>query len=185
MRHLSSGMTRTQIDWTAAERRQLESAGTRRFAGMLPGGVHVRPVDLTHGDELYLIWTFETAPRPYVWPPEFDSHYAEVVLRGFARMIPGRRRTSPGSDAECRRRILLQDAGEPSARSARSRSKARNRRRAVRHGRDVVACVRRVARRTRRGAAMPDYARWFLPSRYDDLRIAFSSSGWGPLVGQL
>src|SRR4051812_12778419 len=47
----------------------------------LPGGVHARPVDLAYGDELYLIWTFETDVRPYVWPPIFNPKYADTVLR--------------------------------------------------------------------------------------------------------
>jgi glycine/D-amino acid oxidase-like deaminating enzyme len=54
----------------------------------LPAGVHVRPVDLTHGDELQLIWTFETDARPYDWPPVFDDRHREILLRGCARMIP-------------------------------------------------------------------------------------------------
>jgi glycine/D-amino acid oxidase-like deaminating enzyme len=54
-----------------------------------PAGVHVRPIDLGHGDELYLIWTFETEPREFSWPPSFDESYGDVVLRGAARMVPG------------------------------------------------------------------------------------------------
>ena len=54
-----------------------------------PAGVHIRPIDLAHGDELYLIWTFETEPREFAWPPSFDPAYERVVLRGAARMIPG------------------------------------------------------------------------------------------------
>ena len=46
------------------------------------------PLVLTHGDELYLIWTYETDVRPYVWPPSFSPHYADVLLRGCARAIP-------------------------------------------------------------------------------------------------
>src|SRR6185295_5502765 len=51
----------TLLEWSDAERRELaRNEHTRRFTEMLPGGVHVRPVDLACGDELYLIWTFET-----------------------------------------------------------------------------------------------------------------------------
>jgi glycine/D-amino acid oxidase-like deaminating enzyme len=65
----------------------------------LPGGVHMRPVDLTHGDELQLIWTFETDARPYEWPPRFDDSHREILLRGCAEMIPAR---VPSSAARCR-----------------------------------------------------------------------------------
>ena len=58
---------------------------------------------LTHGDELYLIWTYETEIRPYVWPPVFDPKYPEIVLRGSARMIPGMK-PYIGTGAEVNRR---------------------------------------------------------------------------------
>jgi glycine/D-amino acid oxidase-like deaminating enzyme len=58
----------------------------------LPGGVHLRPVDLTHGDELYLIWTYETDARPYAWPPTFEAHHADILVRGCAAMVPAMRR---------------------------------------------------------------------------------------------
>jgi hypothetical protein len=177
----------TQIDWTAAERRQLESSPeTRRFAGMLPGGVHVRPVDLTHGDELYLIWTFETAPRPFVWPPEFDSQYAEVVLRGCARMIPGMASYVPSSD----RGII--DGGyyckTPENRPLIGPLPV--------EGAYVLGALSGMGVMSSHAGAellaahvaeqpLPDYAPWFLPSRYDDPAYRALVEQWGPLVGQL
>jgi glycine/D-amino acid oxidase-like deaminating enzyme len=35
------------------------------------------------------------------------------------------------------------------------------------------------------GSALPDYARWFLPSRYDDPTYRAEVERWGALVGQL
>jgi glycine/D-amino acid oxidase-like deaminating enzyme len=35
-----------------------------------------------------LIWTFESAPHEYVWPPSFDPHLGEVLLKGFAHVMP-------------------------------------------------------------------------------------------------
>ena len=35
------------------------------------------------------------------------------------------------------------------------------------------------------GKPLPDYARWFLPSRYDDAEYRSLVERWGPLVGQL
>ena len=32
---------------------------------------------------------------------------------------------------------------------------------------------------------LPDYANWFLPSRYDDPAYRQLMESWGPLVGQL
>ena len=77
------------LPWSDAERtRFAHNEEDRRLLATFPGGVHVRPFDGPHGDELYVIWTYETAPRPFVWPPRFDPHYGEVALRGIARMLP-------------------------------------------------------------------------------------------------
>ena len=35
------------------------------------------------------------------------------------------------------------------------------------------------------GSSLPDHARWFLPSRYDDPSYRRLVEEWGPLVGQL
>jgi glycine/D-amino acid oxidase-like deaminating enzyme len=35
------------------------------------------------------------------------------------------------------------------------------------------------------GQPLPDYARWFLPSRYEDPGYRSLVQQWGPLVGQL
>jgi glycine/D-amino acid oxidase-like deaminating enzyme len=168
------------IDWTADERRDF---GEQQD---FPGGVHIRPVDLTHGDELYLIWTFETARHDFEWPPRFDRRYAEVVLRGCAQMAPAMAPylTSPDrgitdggyycKTPENRPLVgplpvtgafvtgALSGFGLMSAHAA---------------GELVAAHVT--------GGALPDYARWFLPSRYDDPSYRRQVEEWGPLVGQL
>ncbi|AHG92476.1 FAD dependent oxidoreductase (plasmid) [Gemmatirosa kalamazoonensis] len=56
----------------------------------LPPGIHVRPVDGPHGDETWLIWTYDIEPRAEpVWPPTFDPRHGEFLLRGAAALIPG------------------------------------------------------------------------------------------------
>jgi hypothetical protein len=35
------------------------------------------------------------------------------------------------------------------------------------------------------GAQLPDYAKWFLPARYEDPAYAALVEEWGPMVGQL
>ena len=177
----------TQLEWSDRERRELaHDDETRWLTEMLPGGVHVRPVDLTHGDELYLIWTFETDARAYEWPPTFDPHYANVVLRGCARMVPGlsgyigpRARGLVDGGYYCKTRenrplvgplpvegafVLgaLSGIGVMSAHAAG----------------DLLA--RHVMQQP-----LPNYARWFLPSRYDDANYRALVDRWGPLVGQL
>jgi glycine/D-amino acid oxidase-like deaminating enzyme len=150
----------------------------------LPGGVHARPVDLVHGDELYLIWTFETDVRPYVWPPEFDSSYADVVLRGCARMIPAMAPyvgTAAFVDGGyyCKtpeNRPLVGPLPVAGAYVIGALS-----------GSGLMAahaCGELLAQHVT-GAALPDYANWFLPSRYADATYRDLVDRWGPLVGQL
>ena len=85
-----------------------------------------------------------------------------------------------------RRRILLQDAGEsPSRRAVAGRGRIRDRRALrlrthVRARAPVSSLAAHVVERT-----LPDYARWFLPSRYDDPAYRRLVEEWGPLVGQL
>ena len=46
------------------------------------------------------------------------------------------------------------------------------------------ACGELVAQHVT-GDTLPDYARWFLPSRYNDPQYRLLIEQWGPLVGQL
>jgi glycine/D-amino acid oxidase-like deaminating enzyme len=34
------------------------------------------------------LWTYDIRPTAYLEPPAIEPHYAEIVLRGLARMIP-------------------------------------------------------------------------------------------------
>ena len=78
-----------ELPWSGAERATFSASDdTRSLLEPFPGGVHLRPFDGPHGDELYLIWTFDAAPRPFAWPPRFDPRHGEVLLRGVARMVP-------------------------------------------------------------------------------------------------
>jgi len=152
----------------------------------LPAGMHMRPVDLSHGDEVYLIWTYETDPRPYVWPPTFDEHYPEIVLRGLARMIPGAAPyVGQGSSGyvdggyyckTAENRPLVGPLPVEGAYIVAALS-----------GIGLMsshACGELVAQHVS-GETLPEYARWFLPSRYDDPQYRLLVSGWGSLVGQL
>ena len=47
-------------------RRMAHDESTHRLLEPFPGGVHVRPIDGPCGDEVYLIWTFDVEPRPFV-----------------------------------------------------------------------------------------------------------------------
>ena len=79
-----------RLEWSAAEAAALAGdPRRRRWLEELPGGVHFRP----RGAALLGIWTFEAAEAagPPRLPPRFDPDFAEVVLRGLARLVPGLR----------------------------------------------------------------------------------------------
>ena len=175
-----------RLPWTDAERAELIEEGDARLTETLPAGVHVRPLDGPHGDELYLIWTYETDRRPYTWPPSFDARTSSVLVRGMIRMVPG---FSVYRDAHT---AGIVDGGyyckTPENRPLVGPLPI--------DGAFVVgalsgsglmsshACAELVARHLT-GESLPEYARWFLPSRYDDPAYKAAVERWGPLVGQL
>ena len=175
-----------RLDWSDADRKALSAdEHGRRLVAQLPGGVHLRPVDLTHGDELYLIWTFETDVQPYVWPPTFDPRYADVVTRGCARMVPGMRQYVGNHNGTidggyyCKtpeNRPLVGPLSVPGSFVLGALS-----------GSGLMAahaCAELLAQHVA-GASLPEYSRWFLPSRYEDAAYRALVSEWGPLAGQL
>jgi len=175
-----------QLEWSDTDRAVLGTdAYGKRLAGMLPGGVHLRPVDLLHGDELYLIWTFETEQHPYVWPPTFDARYADVVMRGCARMVPGMQPyvgqhggiTDGGYYCKTpENRPLIGPLSVPGAFVLGALSGS---------GLMAAHASAELLSQHVAGAALPDYAKWFLPSRYDSPEYRSLMAEWGSLVGQL
>jgi len=168
------------IDWSVDER--------ARFGDQqdFPGGVHIRPVDLVHGDELYLIWTFETDRRDYQWPPRFDRRYAEVVLRGCAQMAPamapyvaGESRGITDGGYYCKTPENRPLIGPLAVDGAFAVGALSGYGLMAAHGAGELVAGHVV------GGTLPDYARWFLPSRYDDPSYRRLVEEWGPLVGQL
>jgi sarcosine oxidase subunit beta len=80
------------LPWSEGERALLaQSEETKRYVQELPAGVHVRPEGGPESNVLLLLWAYHTPPVVPVWPPRFDPHYFEIVLRGLATMLPGLR----------------------------------------------------------------------------------------------
>ena len=78
------------LAWSEAERALLaESEETRRLLGELPSGAHLRPEGGAEGNAVLLLWAYHTPPVEPAWPPRFDPHYFEIVLRGLVTMLPG------------------------------------------------------------------------------------------------
>jgi len=78
------------LPWEDEEREALAAdEETRWLTESFPAGVHFRPEGGPGATTLLLLWTYHVTPTPAVWPVRFDPEYAEVVVRGLTRMIPG------------------------------------------------------------------------------------------------
>lgn len=76
--------------WSDEERDELAaSEDTRWLTENFPAGVHFRPEGSPEAQTLLLLWTYHIEPQAAVWPYRFEPEYAEVVVRGLARMVPG------------------------------------------------------------------------------------------------
>ena len=176
-----------ELEWTDKERANLraEQDGAR-LLNPFPGGVHVRPVDGPHGDELYIIWTYDVEPRAFAWPPRFDPRYGEIAIRGLARMLPAMKAYFGQGDRGfvdggyyCKTRenrpligpLPVQGGYVLGALSGYGIMGSHA-------GADLLAAHLTSAR-------LPEYARWFLPSRYDDAGYREEIERWGANVGQL
>jgi glycine/D-amino acid oxidase-like deaminating enzyme len=74
------------LPWTHAERAHWAAhPETQWLLEEFPGGVQFRQ----RGQELLALWTFDVKTQEPVWPPHFEPHYAETVLRGLSVMVPG------------------------------------------------------------------------------------------------
>ena len=78
------------LPWSDEERAELAAADeTRWLTAPLPAGVHFRPEGGPGAQTLLILWTYDVRPTAAVWPMRFEPEYAEVVVRGLSRMIPG------------------------------------------------------------------------------------------------
>lgn len=78
------------LPWDDEEREALAADDeTRWLTEPFPAGVHFRPEGGPGATTLLLLWTYDVKPTPAVWPARFEPEYAEVVVRGLSRMVPG------------------------------------------------------------------------------------------------
>ena len=176
-----------ELPWTEQERTTLRAEGDgERLLLPFPGGVHLRPIDGPHGDELYIIWTYDIEPRPFSWPPRFDRHYGEIAIRGLARMLPAMQAYFGHGDRGfvdggyyCKTRENRPVVGPLPIEGAYVLGALSGYGIMGSHaGADLLA-----AHLT--GARLPEYSSWFLPSRYDDAGYRAEIDRWGANVGQL
>ncbi len=79
-----------RLPWSEDERAELrQSDSLRHLLEEMPAGVHGRPEGGGDSPVMLGIWTYDVEPLEARFPLEFDPAYAEIVLRGLTRMLPG------------------------------------------------------------------------------------------------
>ena len=79
-----------RLPWSDDEREELGQAeGLRHLLDEMPAGVHGRPEGGGDSPVMLGVWTYDVEPMEPRFPVEFDPAYAEIVIRGMTRLIPG------------------------------------------------------------------------------------------------
>ena len=175
------------LPWSDEEREELAAADeTRWLTEPLPAGVHFRPEGGPGAQTLLILWTYDVRPTPAVWPMRFEPEYAEVVVRGLSRMIPGLAayagnvgRPYVDGGYYCKTQenrpligpLPIEGAYLFGALSGYGIM-------ASQAGADLLAAY--IA-----GSALPDYAPAFALGRYEDPAYRALLDGWDPTTGQL
>lgn len=85
-----------RLPWSDDEREELGQAESlRHLLEEMPAGVHGRPEGGGDSPIMLGVWTYDVAPMEPRFPVEFDPAYAEIVIRGMTRLIPGLRAYVP------------------------------------------------------------------------------------------
>ena len=75
------------LPWEEEEREALASDDeTRWLTQSFPAGAHTRPEGA--GNDILMLWEYQTKVMEPVWPPPMDDQYPEIALRGLAAMLP-------------------------------------------------------------------------------------------------
>jgi sarcosine oxidase subunit beta len=81
-----------RLPWSAEERTELQhSDAHRHLLEEMPAGVHGRPEGGADSPWMLGVWTYDVKPMEARFPVEFDPAYAEIVVRGLSRLLPGLR----------------------------------------------------------------------------------------------
>ncbi len=79
-----------RLPWDEDEREELAQAESHRhLLEEMPAGVHGRPEGGGDSPIVLGVWTYDVEPMEARFPVEFDPAYAEIVIRGMTRPIPG------------------------------------------------------------------------------------------------
>lgn len=168
------------------DRRTLTRERAEILGRTFPPGVHLRPEGGPHSDALLLIWGYDERPTDPVWPPSFDPAYAEICLRGLARMLPALR----SYIGHAPRPVI--DGGyytkTPENRPLIGPLPVRGALASCAFGGFgiMAACgAAELLADHLTGTTLPAHASAFHPTRYDDPAYVERLAAWGPSTGQL
>lgn len=174
------------LDWTEEERELLaEDTEMALLLGELPAGAHLRPEGEGSSSWVLALWAYDAAPVPEVFPVPMSEQFPDIVMRGNAAIIPGlqayvERPPRPildgGYYTKTRENrpligpLPIQGAYVLGALSG--------------YGIMAACGAADLLAQHMLGAALPDYAAAFLPSRYADPAYQELLAHWGD-TGQL
>ncbi len=176
-----------QLEWADEEREELAAYDdTRWLTEQFPAGVHFRPEGGPEAKTVLAIWTYDVKEQEPVFPPQFPDEYAEIIMRGLVRMVPGlstylgkmgRPFTDGGYYCKTQEnRPLIGPLPVEGAYVIAALS-----------GYGIMAAMAAgellAAHVT--GGYLPDYAPDFLLSRYDNPAYRAMLANWDPTTGQL
>lgn len=174
------------LEWSAQERADFSPPGDSRLTAEFPGGVHFLPKGTADNPTIMGLWTYDIHASDFVPEPVFDPYYAEIVLRGLARMLPDAR-VYFGSGSRA-----FVDGGYY--------CKTRENRPLIGplpiQGAYIIGALSGFGVMASQGAAdllsaylagttVPPYAKWFLLSRYQDPSYNSLLEYWDSRSGQL
>ncbi len=77
------------LPWTDEEKKLIEEdEDTRYLLDRFPEGVHARPEGPQDSPIVLILWTYDVEPVAPKFPITYDPHYPEIALRGLSRMLP-------------------------------------------------------------------------------------------------
>lgn len=175
------------LEWNETGRAAFsKSDSTRRLPDEFPGGVHFLPKGTAGDPKIMGLWTYDIHEMPYQESPTYDPYLAEITLRGLARFIPA------ASVYIGRGNEAVVDGGYY--------CKTRENRPLIGplpvQGTYVIGALSGFGVMASQGAAdlvskhivgtaLPDYAKWFLLSRYQDPEYQQLLQLWDARSGQL
>ena len=173
------------LEWSPRSGRR--SKPTRRApldARALPGRRPHAPGGYgLNSQTLLVLWSYDCAPTPVVYPLPEPPHYPELVLRGMARMIPAFHGYRGAAAGVRRRGLLREDRREPSMIALPVEGAYVS---SAYAGFGIMAgCAGGDWSPPVTGEPLPDYAAAFALARYGDPAHVRRIEAWGATTGQI